>query len=811
MYTIKLDNQILWDPRVEELKIEEPKVKLEVNKAGTLAFRILPRHPLYNQIKKLKSVVEVYQDGVLIFRGRPLEDELDTWNAKDIICEGDLAMLNDSLVRPYSFQGSISDYLTKLITDHNAQVEASKHFTLGTITVTDPNNYITRGNSDFPNTWQEIESKLLGTLGGYIIIRRTGGINYIDYLTDSTVRSDQVIRLGENLLKVKQERSGDTIATAIIPIGAELENEDGSKYRVDIKTVNGGVDYVYNPDAVDQYGWIFKMIRFDDVTVPSNLLTKANQALAQSILQLNTIELTAVDLSMIDVNIDEFRIFEYVEVESQAHQLGDFYLIRQMDIDLMNPENNIITVGAEYTSLTEKQFQTELGLKNIQLTPGPPGPQGEPGPPGIPGPPGTDGQTLYTWVKYADTPTSGMSDFPDGKTYMGIAYNKTTATESTTYADYSWSLIKGTDGLPGAPGANGVTTYTWVKYADTITGTGMSDSPTGKRFLGLAHNKTTSTESTNAADYQWSPLYDNVKVGGRNLLLNSSAEKVSLTEYLQYANIASVFDEHGVGQFTISFDMKSPVAGNIQVYCADRAASEIKYNFPQKIFSATTEYARYSMTVEVTLNNASASITSLAFYGTYGTGRFPSVKNVKIERGNIATDYTPAPEDVEQNTVDVVNTATTALNTAITESAEAITREIAKTYTTKTDLETYKEEVSLAITQTAEDFNLEFTNYDERVTKLDGDTKSEFSEIKKHIRFIDGKIILGQVANPFILEIRNNRICFIQDGVEVAYLSNEAQTQKLYINDGHIVKSLRIGNYAFVPRDNGNLSFRKVT
>ena len=134
------------------------------------------------------------------------------------------------------------------------------------------------------------------------------------------------------------------------------------------------------------------------------------------------------------------------------------------------------------------------------------GPQGEKGDQGIPGPAGADGQTLYTWIKYADTPTSGMSDNPDGKEYMGIAYNKTTQTESSNYSDYQWSLIKGANGsqgIPGPAGADGQTLYTWIKYADTPT-SGMSDNPDGKEYMGIAYNKTSQTESNNYGDYQWS-------------------------------------------------------------------------------------------------------------------------------------------------------------------------------------------------------------------------------------------------------------------------------------------------------------------
>ena len=119
------------------------------------------------------------------------------------------------------------------------------------------------------------------------------------------------------------------------------------------------------------------------------------------------------------------------------------------------------------------------------------------------GPKGEDGQTLYTWIKYADSPTSGMSDNPDGKQYMGIAYNKTTPTESTDYSDYQWSLIVG-EGVPGPAGEDGQTLYTWIKYADNAQGGEMSDNPNGKTYIGIAYNKTTATESNNPDDYAWS-------------------------------------------------------------------------------------------------------------------------------------------------------------------------------------------------------------------------------------------------------------------------------------------------------------------
>lgn len=143
---------------------------------------------------------------------------------------------------------------------------------------------------------------------------------------------------------------------------------------------------------------------------------------------------------------------------------------------------------------------------------------GQQGEQGIQGPPGEDGQTLYTWIKYADTPTSGMSDTPDGKKYLGIAYNKTSPLESTDYSDYSWSDIKGEDGVPGTPGENGETLYTWIKYATSSSGANMSDNPTGRDYIGIAYNKTTATESTNPSDYAWSLIQGAAGIGVKGIV-----------------------------------------------------------------------------------------------------------------------------------------------------------------------------------------------------------------------------------------------------------------------------------------------------
>ena len=138
---------------------------------------------------------------------------------------------------------------------------------------------------------------------------------------------------------------------------------------------------------------------------------------------------------------------------------------------------------------------------------------------GLTGDTGAAGGSLYTWIKYADTAIGGgLSDSPDGKLYIGLAYNKTTGTESTTASDYAWSLIKGdtgNTGVKGDTGDNGLTYYTWIKYADVADGTGLYDTPTSATlYIGIAVNKLSPIESTTKTDYTWSKFRGDAGVQG---------------------------------------------------------------------------------------------------------------------------------------------------------------------------------------------------------------------------------------------------------------------------------------------------------
>lgn len=144
--------------------------------------------------------------------------------------------------------------------------------------------------------------------------------------------------------------------------------------------------------------------------------------------------------------------------------------------------------------------------------------------------------------------------------------------------------------------------------------------------------------------------------------------------------------------------------------------------------------------------------------------------------------------------------------TEITNTEESIISTVAEQYYLKSEAEQLTTEMSTQIIQTAKDLSIQFDKFNTDLEDLTGKTDSKFEEIRKYIRFDDGKILLGESGNQLELVISNDRILFTQNKTPVAYFSNN----KLYVIDGEFTRSLRLGNFAYLPRTNGNLSFKKI-
>jgi hypothetical protein len=459
---------------------------------------------------------------------------VDFHKVKKVEVEGILGYLNDSIVRPYEFSGSVTEYFTMLIDQHNAQVEAHQRFKIGVVTVTDSNDYIVRSSDSAVKTWDEIDNKLIKLLNGYIAIRYEDDGNYVDYLADYTDVSTQDIAFSVNLLDLVRESNANELATGIVPYGAKDET---SGERLTIRELNGGLDYLVNEEAVALYGRIFEVVTWDDVTTEEALLRKATAYLADKIKLPTKFTVKAIDLHLTDRSIEAFKLGDYIRVYSEPHEIDEQVLLTAYSMDLSNPSGCTITLGVETSSYTGSQVET---------------------------------------------------------------------------------------------------------------------------------NK----DAVNRIDI-----------------------------------------------------------------------------------------------VRQTVAEANAQITN-----------------------------------------DVLNDTLTYINESI-QTSEENTRTLLTEYARVSEMETIREEMSLSVSQTAEEVSLQFNTVNERITTETEEITRILEENSKYIRFVDGNIILGESDALLTTKISNGRISFLyNDTVEVAYISD----QKLYITNAEILDSIVIGNFGFIPRANGNLSFKKV-
>ena len=352
MYRVYCDSLLLYHSKLENLKIFNPSVELELNKTGSFDFTIYPDHPYFNLVKKLKSIITVYQDDFLMFRGRVLDEEVGWHNEKAIICEGDMAFLLDSVLRPFSFSGTPAEFLAYILTLHNAQVDAEKQFQMGNVTV---EGYITYDATDYFTTKETIEKQLLEAFGGYLMTRLEGGVVYLDYLAELNLLAPQTIKFGKNLLDMKRIRKGADIATVVIPLGAKLKDEEGkdTNQRLTIESVNGGADFIQDADAISQFGIIVKSVIFEDITDPAELKLKGEAYLADSVNQWETIELTAADLAITGQDIASFHLGTQVRAESEPHGLNQLFLVSKLSIKLLDPIANKMTLGKTIPAFSE--------------------------------------------------------------------------------------------------------------------------------------------------------------------------------------------------------------------------------------------------------------------------------------------------------------------------------------------------------------------------------------------------------------------------------------------------------------------------
>lgn len=375
MYSLFFNGAILDDARLEGYQVREPQVHLAVNEPGSISFVIDNDHPHLNLLQKMKGVLELREEAEVIYRGRITQETRDFDLSREIESEGMLACLNDSVIPPFSFpddfinsaeynaaatSGNVVEFfLNWILSLHNSQVTDEQKILLGNVTVTDSNNYITRESSDYNTAWSVIQDKLFGSsLGGYFLIRYEENGNYVDYLSALPGTNLQPVKFGENLLDLLFENNAANIFTVALPVGAEglkiTEYPDG---EIDEDIVKLG-DTLYSATAIQAYGKITRVLKFDDVTQLNNLVNKAVAELRAAGLA-QTITVKACDLHF--ESAESFRVGRYTLLSSPPHDFAAVYPLTTLDIDIKDAGNTEITFGN--TAISQTGFNKEATAK----------------------------------------------------------------------------------------------------------------------------------------------------------------------------------------------------------------------------------------------------------------------------------------------------------------------------------------------------------------------------------------------------------------------------------------------------------------
>jgi hypothetical protein len=444
----------------------------------------------------------------------------------------------------------------------------------------------------------------------------------------------------------------------------------------------------------------------------------------------------------------------------------------------------------------DRGLQGERGLQGLQ------GPKGDQG---IPGVKGADGKTQYTHIAYADTVSgSGFSQTDTDKAFIGM-YQDFNTTDSRNPQDYRWSKWKGSDGrdgIPGKAGADGRTPYVHFAYADSADGrTGFSFTQDGtKRYLGICTDFD-KANSTNPADYSWNDTAGSVSVGGRNLLkgskgpFNPDRKPTNFDNNVLYKTETSIFLEQNQkylisaksdGNFT-ALHNPNIESDNVTLWLIDD-----KYQNYQIVSDLKTGTTGTLVTWNKPTGNYHLRVN------TYHKTASKSVWEVKIEKGTVKTDWTPAIEDVQDG---IDSKADQVLTQAQLNKLNEVNSVVQAELEAKASLDTlnqwvkaYQDFVNANNANRAQaEKNL--ADASARVAKLE----NNLSDMSERWNFIDSYmtssnegLVIGKTDNSSsMLFSPNGRISMFSAGNEVMYISKGV----IHIENGIFSKTIQIGRF----------------
>ena len=807
-------------------KLKSGNVVQGINTIDSFSFTILPSNKGFNSIFDFTTLVEVYNQNKkrYEFQGRVLCSNPDMAEngliSKTVTCESFFGFLCDSQ-QPYVEEKNwtVTGFLTHVITEHNRQVETYKHFKIGDITVTDPNDNLYMGIQR-ENTWKTIQEKLIGKLGGEIRFRVVDDEIYIDYLDKIGVTRATTIELSKNMKSITKEVNPAEYITRLIPLGCKLSKEETSvdeegntttqtvetEERLDISKVNGGKNYIDFTAGIEAYGIHVGYVIYDDVTDEMNLLNKGRKWFEDNSRVQVKYSVKALDLSLIGLDIDDFEVHNYHPIINPLLGINDTARVIKKTIDVCEEVQSSFEIGDNFKTLTEVQLEQKKEFENLSnavqklqstsnnikhyvstvktgLTNRIDGING-----------------IFFYIRYSEYEDGHiMTDAPNEKTqYIGTC-STNVETAPVDFRDYTWALIKGSDGVPGVDGSS---QYLHIKYSnDGSTFTANNGEVVGD-WIGTCVDYT-EADPVEFSAYTWKKFK------------GESGTGVSKTEVYYYLSDSNITQTGG------SWVTTPPEWVNGKYYWqklittfTDGKTSEStpvcvtgeKGTSGKSIVSVTTEF--YLSTSKETQTGGSW-VTTMP---VWSSGLYLWTRNKIVYENPSSEEYTTpicdssweAVNELEANVnerLDGVNETIIEETTKMTNTAEEIILEALKSYTTTNDYLSFKETVEAQLKILSDQISLKFTETIEEIENVNGTLQSQLNTITAHFLFeIDG-FTIGRSDSPYKIVISHNRQTTYANDVEVQVIdavTGEVLTPKLTVTErfnlfGYVIESDAFG------------------
>ena len=332
IYRVVLDNTM--DIHTPDNPLLNPSVELEMNSAGSFNFTLPPDHPAWDEVKVLKTTIDVYEDNELIFTGRVANIDKNWNNERVVECEGALAYFNDSIQRqnkwanplpiavdpddqPEDPTKHIQNFLEDILNNHNTFVPENRRIYMGHIYIDHCD--VTR-EVDYDTTLDVLTRMCIDTNGGWFMIRKdsTDHKLYLDWLKDFTQESDQKAQFGLNLLNFDSGVHAEDVCTGVLAKGADVDDQtimlndvelvDPTTYPEMSVThyTDHDQDILWHREGVEKFGEVVQVHDFSDAeiawkdqqgqVVANSLFEMARKWLEDKNTKIETIEVEVADL-----------------------------------------------------------------------------------------------------------------------------------------------------------------------------------------------------------------------------------------------------------------------------------------------------------------------------------------------------------------------------------------------------------------------------------------------------------------------------------------------------------------------------------